>query len=299
MNIDQLLTFIKLSDKLNYSKTAYDLNVTQPTITARIKTLEEELDCELFNIEGKRVSLTEAGRLFLVYANNILNLYNEAKSAIKQLKHPKLIVGFPPNFSTKRIVKALDSIDVTEIQLTIYRGVDSNDLLKRILDNTITLAFVHGNVDHEQLYEEKISNIDLKLVVSCKHHLAKSSVIEKQHLYNETLICYTRHTKLWSAIDEELKNIPLQRIEVNDVDTVKKLVKEGIGFTVLPETSIDEDEREEFCILTVRDFYDNRKVRNIHLYAIYKKTLRKNEKVVGYIDTIIHNMKLACSNLFC
>ena len=62
MDNSQLETFLSVIKHQNYSKAAQFLNVTQPTVTARIKNLENELNCKLFNRDWKNVSLSNEGK---------------------------------------------------------------------------------------------------------------------------------------------------------------------------------------------------------------------------------------------
>ena len=55
MDNSQLETFLAIIEHRNYSRAAESLNVTQPTVTARVKNLENELNCKLFNRDGKNV----------------------------------------------------------------------------------------------------------------------------------------------------------------------------------------------------------------------------------------------------
>ena len=86
MDNEQLLTFITVFELNNYSRTADHLNLTQPAVTARIQKLEIELGCKLFSRDGKKIILTEAGRILLPFARKILSYMNEAKQTIDLLK---------------------------------------------------------------------------------------------------------------------------------------------------------------------------------------------------------------------
>ncbi len=81
MDNSQLETFLAVIEYQNYSKAAESLNVTQPTVTARIKNLEDELNCKLFKREGKYVVLSNEGRVFVEYATSILTYMNHSKEA--------------------------------------------------------------------------------------------------------------------------------------------------------------------------------------------------------------------------
>ena len=81
MDTNQLETFLAIIEYSNYSRAAEFLNVTQPTVTARIKNLEHELNCKLFDREGKNVSLTKEGEVFVEYATSILTYMEHSNEA--------------------------------------------------------------------------------------------------------------------------------------------------------------------------------------------------------------------------
>lgn len=105
MEIKQLITFQEPAESLNFTKTAKKLNFAQSSITSQIKALESHLGTKLFELFGKRIYLTEAGRKFKPYADHIIDLYDEAKSAIVCGDEPfgTLVVGAQESLSTYRL----------------------------------------------------------------------------------------------------------------------------------------------------------------------------------------------------
>ena len=71
MEIRNVKTFIKVAEIGNFSKAAADLGYAQSTVTMQIQMLERELQVTLFERNGKKVTLSAAGREFLEYAYNI------------------------------------------------------------------------------------------------------------------------------------------------------------------------------------------------------------------------------------
>ena len=83
--IRQLQCFLTLSDLLNYGKTARALYMSQPAITFQIKSLEESFNVKLFERDRQQVRLTEAGRDFCKYAQNIMDTVDAAKAHFSRL----------------------------------------------------------------------------------------------------------------------------------------------------------------------------------------------------------------------
>src|SRR5690625_1744344 len=86
MNYERLKTFIAVSEKKSFSEAAKILYVTQPTITAQIKGLEEELNTKLFERTTKKVEMTQSAAILLKYAKEIVQFNDQAKKEISEIE---------------------------------------------------------------------------------------------------------------------------------------------------------------------------------------------------------------------
>lgn len=75
MNIENIEAFVYINHYGSFNKAAEVLYISQPTVTARIQSLERELDCRVFDLLGKQINLTDKGKQFLPYAQQILQVY--------------------------------------------------------------------------------------------------------------------------------------------------------------------------------------------------------------------------------
>lgn len=83
MDLDQIKTFDRIAQDLSFTKAAARLNVTQATVSMRMRALEELLGVPLFH-RGRRVTLTDQGMTFLPYARRILSAAQEAREALRR-----------------------------------------------------------------------------------------------------------------------------------------------------------------------------------------------------------------------
>ncbi|KGR90965.1 hypothetical protein CD30_08715 [Ureibacillus massiliensis 4400831 = CIP 108448 = CCUG 49529] len=79
MNIEHIESFLYVVKYKSIHKAANALYLTQPTVSARIKSLEESLGTTLFNREGRSLSLTESGKEFIPFATYIVESFYESK----------------------------------------------------------------------------------------------------------------------------------------------------------------------------------------------------------------------------
>ena len=84
MNTFQLTCFLTVAETLSFVKAARQLNVTQPAVTHQIRSLEEELNAQLFKRTTRAVEITQEGLIFLNDAKNVLNIITLAKKRFEE-----------------------------------------------------------------------------------------------------------------------------------------------------------------------------------------------------------------------
>src|SRR5436190_21804675 len=88
-----LESFLEVARRGNVSRAAEALFLTQPALTARLKSLESDLGVELFVRSARGMKLTDAGRAFLPYAQRTLGLVTEGRQVISDLRSEERRVG--------------------------------------------------------------------------------------------------------------------------------------------------------------------------------------------------------------
>src|SRR6185503_9307829 len=86
MDIRDLQVFLAVSTRLNFTRAAEDVNLSQPSVSVRIRQLEQELGVKLFEQLGKKVALTEAGLLLVPHARRVIAAIEGAQHAIDELQ---------------------------------------------------------------------------------------------------------------------------------------------------------------------------------------------------------------------
>lgn len=92
MDLEQLKTFDRIARDLSFTKAAAALNVTQATVSMRMRALEDLLGATLFN-RGRQVTLTDQGMTFLPYARRILGTAQEGREALRRVERGRVTVG--------------------------------------------------------------------------------------------------------------------------------------------------------------------------------------------------------------
>jgi len=90
MDFGQVEAFVQVATHRSFSRAAEALGLTQPSITARIQSLERELGEELFERGGRGVKLTDAGNAFLPYIERLLQTLQEGRDAVEEVRNAQL-----------------------------------------------------------------------------------------------------------------------------------------------------------------------------------------------------------------
>ena len=288
MNETQLKTFLSVAEKRSYSKTAVLFDVTQPTVTSRIKSLEDKLKCKLFKRIGHDIFLTEEGHLFINHAENILNYIKHSKEIVHTTKEPVLKVGFSPGYSYSFIVDLLKTVQtIGNKEIKIIEGYDSVDLNDRILSGDIDLVFTRmvlansNDIISEYLFENKVI-----LIASNDHPLSQKEHVSLADLNGETILSYRRDTQLWRLIDDVLLGVEnITRIELDNNEMLKQAVANNIGIATTLSLGID---KEKDTNLTVKEITELSNITN-DVYVQYRKNISDEEVCKKIIYSFINH----------
>src|SRR5436305_2708758 len=112
MELRQLETFRMVAGQLSFTRAATALGYAQSSVTAQIQALESELGVALFDRLGRHVALTESGQRLLEYAERLLSLAEEARTALADGAEPTgtLTVGAPETALTYRLPRVLQRL---------------------------------------------------------------------------------------------------------------------------------------------------------------------------------------------
>jgi DNA-binding transcriptional LysR family regulator len=251
-----------------------------------------ELDCKLFNRNGKKIILTEEGKVLLPFARKIVNYMNEAKQTVDLLKVPTLSIGLSPAISESLIFQVLSTMRKEhDLLFDIVEADDSLEISKMISEGQIDIGLIRNVVSFTKLESKSLFHEKLKFIVSKNHQLAQHEEIKLKDLVGQTMICYRRQTPIAIQIDEKLVGVEnLQRIEVGGFEMVKLMVKNNWGFGIIPELALGNDtERieQDYEVIPFPEFdnlifdvtgiykYDSPKLDNLYLFLQYFETTLK------------------------
>lgn len=146
MHIDQLRTFLEVAETCNFNKASINLNVTQSTVSARIRTLEDRLQKPVFVRNASGVSLTPAGTRLRQHAINIVRLWQRAEDEASLIDHFDHWIGLGTVLSLTSDVfpNWIARLQQNEPRLLIHAYADfSTYLMRQLTDGLIDIAVMY------------------------------------------------------------------------------------------------------------------------------------------------------------
>lgn len=249
MDIATLQAFITVADTRSFSEAALRLHLTQPAISKRIALLESNLNCQLFDRIGRQITLTEAGQALLPRAQRILFEMEDMRRELSNLSGEvsgTLKIGTSHHIGLHRLPPVLKSFSKQhpEVKLDI-QFIDSEMAFDLIMQGELELGIVTLPPEpHPTLRTRTVWTDPLAFMVSVEHVLASQSQVALQDLANHPAILPSMAT-FTRRIVEKLFHEQALKIELaistNYLETIKMMSSIGLGWTVLPETMLDEE----------------------------------------------------------
>lgn len=196
MKLHYLNYFCVLAEELHFHRAADRLAISQPPLSAAIKSLEEELGVQLLRRNSKRVELTPAGSAFLVEAREILERMSRAGDvvrAVDQGMHGRLDIGLSGSLLYREVPKIIarfrsdmPAIDVVLHELTTAEQIDS------LMHGKLDAGFVHGSNGPQQLRSLALKNDNFVLCLPEQHPMAGRAMVDLRDLAEERFVMFSR-----------------------------------------------------------------------------------------------------------
>ncbi|MEB3359014.1 MAG: LysR substrate-binding domain-containing protein [Synechococcales bacterium] len=247
MEIYQLKVFLEVARCLSFTEAADALNLTQPAISAKIKSLEAALDAPLFNRLGRRIELTQVGQYLLEEAPHLIDLEAQLMAEIEEIKQGK--------FSTLKIacIAEIDSHWLPSV-LFEYRRDRPNIQTKCLPFSSVERlyrAVKNGEADmgisnlsfseFDELSETVIDNVQYSLITSNSHRFAQHSWLSLKDLLNQPWVLLPGGTPSRILFEERLGELGLSlsdftQLEIVDSpNLVRTYVMQGQYLSFVPD----------------------------------------------------------------
>ncbi len=243
MEFRQLEYFCTISELENFTRTAEVLHVSQPSVTKAIKSLESELGVTLIDRRQKHVCLTEQGKVFLMHAQRIMQ---DAAFARKDMMRYRadmqgmIHFGMPPMIEGYLFPELFTKFQehFPEITLDVQEFSDSDEVRLRAEKGDLDFGIVLGEADEQPEHEMMIMRDRMILCLPPGHPLAAKEEVSFHDLQHEKFIMQQPNTYQYQQIMSRCGQygfVPDIVLCTSQLKTIKQLVANGVGLSVLPE----------------------------------------------------------------
>ena len=303
MDLKQLEYFVRVAEMGSFTRASIALDVAQPALSRQIRLLEVELRQNLLTRNGRGAVPTEAGKLLLEHGRGILHqvaLTREEMGAARGALAGKVSIGLPPSLSkliTVPLAKAFaEQLPKAQLSLTegfsvlMHEGLRMGNLDMAVLYNPDQST----DLEMSTLHEDTLSLISpvVQSDAKAKPKSRKNKVEESVALADVAqlpLILPSRPNAFRILIEGEMMTIgkrPNVILEVDGLNAILNLVKEGMGHAVLPGYTLSNF--EDATPFTVRSIHSPAiKSQLMLVWSSRRPTTQTQKKAMEVVSAVL------------
>jgi DNA-binding transcriptional LysR family regulator len=246
MDFHHLKVFLAAARHLNYTRAGEELRLQQPTISAHIRQLETELGVTLFEQIGKRLILTEAGRLIEPIARRAQLSLEEVRIAVDEyraLGRGAIHLGASTTTGLYILPKLLAHFHTLYPNIELRTSFANTSQIERmILNGEVDFGFVGSNPLSGHLLSEPWLADQIILIASAQHRFATRRSVDIKALLDDTLIQREQGSATRDLIEKRLMASSYQFrriIELGHPEAIKEAVMNGMGIAFISRFAVE------------------------------------------------------------
>lgn len=293
----KLDTLLLVAEKRNFTRAAQALSLTQPAVSHHISQLEQELGVRLFVRGNGDLMLTPEGETVLRYVRRMKALEKKMAEELQEAgrRLTRLRIGITHTAESSIVAEVLARYTNENPGITITIVTDNINNLYDMLENfELDLAVVEGRSTRPELSALMLDTDYLVCVLANTHPLSHSSMITLDEIRQEKLILRlpnsetrVRFESALAAIGESIADFQVI-LEVDNVATIKDLIRKNLGISILARSAcMDELRKGKLTALPIENLSMTRETNLVYhrdfahketlqdILALYKKQLRE------------------------
>lgn len=251
-----------IADTGSFVRAAEKLNMSQPSVSARMRTLELRLGAKLFSRESRGVTLTPEGAELLIHARRILLQFREAEDDFVAFQRSPVGVvrlGLPTSLTASLAVPLLErcQAELPNVKLRIVESM-TGYLVQWLREEKIDVALTFGAAMPD-LTIQPLARETLLLVGSGTSDLAAlmdaNGTVPLRRLANIPLILPGPEHGLRTLIEDQARQqaVPLNvKIEIDALGEIRRLVKKDMGYTVMSSAAYQDGDHDDLEAALIR-----------------------------------------------
>jgi DNA-binding transcriptional LysR family regulator len=279
VDIHHLRIFVSVFRNRSFSRASEELHLTQPTVSDHIKTLEEELDCRLFDRLGRTIVQTKEAEALYTHAVDLIEKIGLLSGVIGQIRKEvsgELVIGastIPGTYLMPSIIAVFKEVHPsTSFQIVVS---DSRDIVGKVLGHELLIGIVGAKLSNHQI--QYVPFLQDELIAVASPALVKEDRITLQGLCKVPMVLREEGSGTRREVEKilESRGVDPGSITVAGIfgstDAVKQAVKAGLGVSIVSKFSVADELR--FKILKEIKVKDVEMKRNFYVITHRKRTL--------------------------
>ena len=247
MDFPQLEAFLEAANRGSFRRAADALYLSQPSVSARVQALEDEVGVALFHRTARGVRLTDMGRTFLPFAQRSMDTLRRGKEVLESVRQTSTGIL---NIATARVIgtyvlpETLHKFHQLHPDANLHIKVGgSSEVLQMVVNEEVQLGLArfmqHPDVDALHLYDE-----EAVLVVHPEHPFARTGAAAMAQVAQEPLIVYdpgdpgSSYFQFINRVCRDAGVTPKVEMNLDSVEAAKNMVQLGLGISFLPRSGV-------------------------------------------------------------
>ena len=247
MDFPQLEAFLEAANRGSFRRAADALYLSQPSVSARVQALEDEVGVALFHRTARGVRLTDMGRTFLPFAQRSMETLRRGKEVLESVRQTSTGIL---NMATARVIgtyvlpETLHKFHQLHPDANLHIKVGgSSEVLQMVVNEEVQLGLArfmqHPDVDALHLYDE-----EAVLVVHPEHPFARTGAAAMAQVAQEPLIVYdpgdpgSSYFQFINRVCRDAGVTPKVEMNLDSVEAAKNMVQLGLGISFLPRSGV-------------------------------------------------------------
>jgi len=305
MELRQLEYFMAICEEMHFTKTAEKLRIGQPTLSYQVKALEDELGVRLFDRLGKKIAITEAGKILQEYCNKVfdnLKNANEQLEELQKIKRGKLVIGVLPgglsHIASMFLIAFHEKYPDIQIQIII-----SVDVTEKVKHNEIDFALTLTPPADESFTYIPLYEDEYFLIVRTDHAWAEREVIEFKEIMDIPIILSPQSHLFRQSLEGMCLSLGIEFhpiIESTDSRLMVSLVKGGVGAAIISCTLFSQENEGLLKAIRIKNPTVKREVTVIHHKQKYIGTAARGfiELLIKFMEGKRSTMEKQCIKIF-
>ena len=269
-----MIVFAAIAEKGSMSAAATQLNLSSSAVSQQVAKLEMDMGISLFHRNTRHLTLTEAGTLFYENCIKIIKIVESAEHQLHSLKGTpsgELKIAAPVGFGGGLLSQPLAHLLAAHPQISLNLQLQDGPI--DIVNEGIDLAICIGPLSDSNLIARPLADWRMLLCVAPNYIPQHQSLQHPDELqgFNRISHSYAKPEFLTHSQTQERIELPAQRINVNNMQTLIQLTLDGLGYAVLPEPEVHQYLASGQLVTLLPDW-------SLRTYSVYSVTSARDKQ---------------------